>query len=96
MTKHTPGPWYVSTSPDYFSGGATVVRGRVPDSGLVIAVLTTVLEREANARLIALAPEMVRVLRLVNLYEPTCPRDHGNECIPCAARALLARLDVED
>jgi hypothetical protein len=64
--KWTPGSWHVSTSQDYFPGGATVVR----DKQLVVAVITKRDEEEANARLIAAAPEMVEAL--CGLFKECC------------------------
>ena len=48
-------------------------------------------EREADARLITLAPEMAEVMRVVNAEDP----DEMLRGIRCA-RALLARLDGEE
>lgn len=65
--EHTPGPWQVSQSLDYFDEGATVVRTvNIPRGcarGLVVAVLTKTDECSANARLIAAAPELLEALR---------------------------------
>ncbi len=62
--KFTPGPWKVSKSPDYFENGATVIRA---ENNCVIAVLTDLdwpipKAREANANLIAAAPELLEAL----------------------------------
>ena len=56
MSKHTPGPWFISRSLDYGEMG-TVVRD-APECGVVMAVVTNRPELMANARLIAAAPMM--------------------------------------
>ena len=59
-TKHTPGPWRPVW--DYTSG--VVIRGpKTDNASVLVAELSNVVEREANARLIAQAPAMVEVLK---------------------------------
>ena len=63
--KHTPGPWSLKTY-TYFSGGTA--QGDVIDAdGRTIRVcgvsLTSTPESQANARLIAAAPELLEALR---------------------------------
>lgn len=57
MNKHTPGPWHVNSS------GAEIVE----DRGIVIAEVfdrgTETPRPQANARLIAAAPDMLRALQ---------------------------------
>lgn len=64
--QHTPGPW------DWFVGNSNgrglirIERGsEAPDAGGHIASLTRGAENEANARLIAAAPELLAVLGLI-------------------------------
>lgn len=67
--SHTPGPWTVSTSPDYFPSGATVVRA---NGGVVVAVLTKTPHIHANARLIASAPDLLEKLEAAELAIKAC------------------------
>lgn len=64
MSKHTPGPWAIST--DKFECG--IAQGVRSKNGSICQINWMVrkrapLESEANARLIAAAPEMLEVLR---------------------------------
>ena len=61
-TKHTPGPWVIS-------GRSTINAGR---GGWVASVSQS--NREANARLIAAAPELLEALRVL---EAALIRDMG-------------------
>ena len=61
-TKHTPGPWELCDPGDYgdYDGDCRVVLGRHMRLAVVFAGVGTAAEEqnEANARLIAAAPEM--------------------------------------
>lgn len=60
--RWAPGPWKRSTSPDYFDGGAVVVRN---EEGLVVAVLTKLHGlQEEHAALIAAAPKLYEAAAL--------------------------------
>lgn len=66
MRPATPTPWTVSTSPDYFTGGATVVRATSPSHcGIVVCVVTKTKDEHKNALLLSLAPELLEALRAV-------------------------------
>ena len=66
---HTPGPWRLeqtaclSVVADGHLGALAEVRSRLDYGGMNSAVAAT---REANARLIAAAPEMLEILREVD------------------------------
>ena len=51
LAEATPGEWSVSTSPDYFRGGATVIRA---NNALVVCPITKTPHGLANAEVIAL------------------------------------------
>ena len=69
MSKHTPGPWFASPYEGF--GPMTTVRQGCPKTGMRIAstfeTTTPVhIERsEANARLIAAAPELLEAIQLI-------------------------------
>lgn len=64
-TQHTPGPWYVADS--LFTKG-NVILANHPECGAHICTLPEFkVGQEANARLIAAAPELLRLLH--NLTE---------------------------
>lgn len=64
-TKHTPGPWKVKRSTHFIDGKLTeyfwVGFGIIGDETPVIT--KTLKENEANARLIAAAPDMLQALQ---------------------------------
>lgn len=70
-TQHTPGPWY---SDRFFDGRTYVTDALYNESklfkGQVIASPTTCPEWEANARLIAAAPELLAALQAISRLRP--------------------------
>ena len=81
MTTHTPGPWRIGTPPT--NGEQTI--GTL--QGLMVAVVTTGVgftETQANARLIAAAPELLlAVQELLSLWGSGIDE-------PCVRRAKAA------
>ena len=104
MSKHTPGPWSVHT---FGSFDVFEIHGPETDETdgcCTLADLGTDTEgpkevREANARLIAAAPELLEALRRALLDATTDLTDgRGCECARCqdarsAARAALAKAE---
>lgn len=96
-TKHTPGPWVVAYGQVYRAEPSPTCE----NAGICIAKPdrnephTSPCERDANARLIAAAPELAEALRKT-LYSLTCARErlHIKFEIPAEtqARAVLAKL----
>lgn len=72
IVQHTPGPWALTTEIDRFHGGGVIrpvlAGGEVPRLGSPVAVVCDFnrydrdAERQANARLIAAAPDLVAAL----------------------------------
>lgn len=94
MNQHTPGPWEAgATTPDWWevvTPSTVVVRlDRRSDGCKEFREAT-----EADARLIALAPEMADLLgevaRVDHGHTMSTPRE---TCIRCRCGALLARLN---
>ena len=88
-TKHTPGPWTVSPS----SKASTLTRVFSVDEGRLVASangpgLSESGEAEANARLIAAAPELLEALELFLSCKVT--NDQQNEAARIA-RAAIAK-----
>ena len=98
MKGHTPGPWHVTKSP--------APREIRADSGPFIAsvydVAVTYGERNANARLLAAAPELLDALKLLmKAYESVLPglaniavQDYAliNDA-PVAAERAIAKVE---
>lgn len=57
MSKHTPGPWLVSPDGNVVSGRAGIVER------IAVSIFCSKERRDANARLIAAAPDMLEALR---------------------------------
>lgn len=87
MTRHTPGPWHVSKHQD---GRSMLVYGA--DDYEVARVCFP--NRKENARLIAAAPDLLRVL--VKL-EQACADEgvQGMDILLAAARAAIAKATEE-
>lgn len=84
-SKHTPGPWQSDESETYYRG--YVIR----NNGMVVCRLLDLGypshgSREANARLIAKAPELLAVVRAIADGQSTGPN----------VRVLLAEIDGEE
>jgi hypothetical protein len=95
-SKFTPGPWKVHHY------GAADEWVRTADGEAIVCVGHNRGKREANARLIAAAPELFRVASLLADDPPACasqrtkPAGHGDcDCWACClvseARAALAK-----
>lgn len=93
MSNHTPGPWMVAGA-DFDSGTIqieTVQRGTdVPSKGYHIADVLGDRTDSPNAILIAIAPDMLALLRRISIY---C--DAEDDAVGTEVRALLARIDEE-
>lgn len=84
---HTPGPWTVRTIDD-------LCISVISDGNKVVPALCYGLNREANARLIAAAPDLLRLLRSVCDYSGGCLEQHKTEYNAATVEAyeLLNRL----
>ena len=103
MSKYTPGPWTVNGF-----GGDFVVLARLSPQGVCISAANPdrPVDEIANARLMALAPEMLAMLRRVADELPSldwtgmacCPFCSsplwGEPAKPCEFAALLAKAEV--
>ncbi len=100
--QHTPGPWHVETW-DYPNA---TPRRSVPTVQTATDAITQLCElwppdereaeRDANARLIAAAPELLQTLR--DLVEAVKCMDYGSldDTAERNAKMLLARIDGND
>ena len=89
-TKHTPGPWRISEYDNGYLIGA--YDGSIAlTTGRAITIKKYKNEREANARLIAAAPELLEALSAVtNNYIDTYG-DEGNDA-PESIKVALATI----
>lgn len=95
MAKHTPGPWTYAIDDEY--DAEVFVDDNLPGRA-VIAEVATQPEREANARLIAKAPELLTSLKA--LVEETIAKDNPGDYgvsssadVMTEARALIAEIE---
>lgn len=105
--KHTPGPWEFVPAGEWYVGSGCGVRAKTPEGpGFPTPNATgyygmccppphgrqNKTEQEANARLIAAAPEMLELIREVAKASGFAPE--GVSYAPRdTARAILARID---
>ena len=79
MSKHTPGPWKIQEWPE--KGITMIVRYNAPDSwpkyGVVCEIDTPLDDCEANARLIAAAPDMLEALKMILHCNPLERKVYG-------------------
>jgi len=86
--QHTPGPWAVFNGTDIFPdndlGGDRHIADCFPvQDGIPYA------EREANARLIAAAPDLLKAL--TNCLSFLRAKGHGDTLVAEAAEAIIAK-----
>ena len=90
MTQHTPGPWWAVNG--------VVLCGDKNDPEIVCAPSQDIMavrteDDEANARLIATAPEMLRLLKGLTNDNQSTMRE---EALKGTARALLAKIEGKE
>mgnify|MGYP006977242181 CR=1 FL=1 len=82
MSKHTVGPWFTS-DPD--GGGGILIK---PIPGQVVAQCDELPEMEANARLIAAAPELLEALETAKQLLETVEFRHLLQMCPSINTAI--------
>ena len=90
MSKHTPGPWTV----DRTSKGWEVLPPPEVDGGVAFVFDHGNTEDNANACLIAAAPELLEALKL--FADGSCDSgcaDSSEKCNGCRARAAIAKAE---
>jgi hypothetical protein len=95
-TKHTPGPWRVAAMRGF--AGSIGVGPKGETAVAVIAADAFPSEREANARLIAAAPELLAALRaMIGVWEhgidPSDEQEIGEPTAVRWARAAIAKAE---
>jgi len=90
MSEHTPGPWYAN-------GDCIEAAGEEGPRDRTLAVVHGT-EREANARLIAAAPNLLEVMRkakskLIDLYEVTYPNSEPVNELTAVIDMMIAAIN---
>ena len=94
MSKHTPGPW---TRPTWERCGIHGKGGTSSDNAKVAHVNINSLDYEANAALIAAAPEMLEALKnLLSYAEDAADANDERPISISAAHACIARAEGRD
>ena len=91
MNKHTPGPWTAISDPLHFYSLTTIiiagnVLGGIPQVRIDVGGKSDIAELEANARLIAAAPDLLEALE--NIADIVA--DEWGTHRPCVMRAYAA------
>lgn len=89
--KHTPGPWRLVIADNLIEAQSG---GRLVDLCIPRSLCVTESEREANARLIAAAPEMLAELKLVRGYFDAIRLQTAAIGEYTAVNAKIERLDT--
>lgn len=95
MSKHTPGPWVADNGEGY--GEADIWRIQPPIGSnvkIVAEMICDSAEAEANARLIAAAPELLEALRLFLAYnDQGAPLSFDTDAMWAKARSVVAKIE---
>ena len=94
--RHTPGPWHVSELDHATIGPRRIVRIAdvdVPQAQAVARVYHRTGETDANARLIAAAPEILTLLERILRDMEDSHGGNDRDMFMLKIRALLARID---
>jgi hypothetical protein len=91
--KHTPGPWSVKSDPCHFDTLSSVTGGSDNGKGwttlmVEIGGLAKVDEQEANARLIAAAPELLEMLERCEMWLSAAP---DGRAMQLACQAVIVK-----
>ena len=89
MNNHSPGPWEACDNDGHSLWHIYSTSVNVP---IVAAVYGDCAETEENARLIAAAPDMLRVLRMVHASSKWSLRDNDADFI----REIIERIDGKE
>ena len=95
----TPGPWHVSGNGYVVADVNATIVADVPSPDVYDPAGR---KRDANARLIAAAPEMLALLREwavfagddCQCFDDQAIADTNERCVPCRTSALLAKIDA--
>jgi hypothetical protein len=92
--QHTPGPWKVEHDGDFYVITPDVVHGdaEAVDELLAVYVSKNPATREANARLISAAPEMLEALKAI-IRDLPAKRDWLDPVIEAQAKAAINRAE---
>jgi hypothetical protein len=105
MSKHTPGPWKLEHDELHYGSLSTVVAGKksnkFPGYQMLVDVggFAGVDEQESNARLIASAPELLEVLKvMIVVFQPRTgepsPDAHVETVVWDNARQAIAKAEA--
>jgi hypothetical protein len=99
MSKHTPGPWRVGNSfmeSGVFSADGKTIVALTHGSARYYRRQEQIAEQDANARLIAAAPDLLEALMGLRLYvDPMMGGEEVDNAIR-AANAAIAKATGED
>ena len=93
---HTPGPWTVTALRKYFDLDQFEIRKPLTT---ITDTIATVYESNANARLIAAAPDMLEALRELRMYADLKLKQHRQDyseehCMVQTAIRMIATADA--
>ena len=94
MSKFTPGKWWIA--PPIFDGDAIFAPAQ--EKGRRNEVVATGILNKADARLIAAAPEMYRLLKVLSSIDEPVNEERCDDLLLAVdeARKVLSRIDGEE
>lgn len=99
MNKHTPGPWTAVSDPLHFNSLTTIIAGNVsggiPQVRIDVGGKSDIAELEANARLIAAAPNLLEALEALVRGMFDGPDESDAVMLVTNARAAIAKARGE-
>jgi len=94
MSSHTPGPWTLDNCPDAY-GNATIRPDDGTEGGDISVQPIATVYTDANAHLIAAAPEMLEALQEALADAETLNEPYRNEAVCERMRAVIAKARGE-
>lgn len=97
MSKHTQGPWIVVEGGPLEGDTVITTQSRIAGDIVPIVDMDTEwegeigIEQQANAKLIAAAPQLLEALAETLIYLPEHPEDRSLREAVCRARAAIAK-----
>lgn len=93
MSKHTPGPWMADNGETY--GNIWRIQSPIGSNVKIVAEMVCAsAEAEANARLIAAAPEMYEALQMFLAYnDQGGPLHFDTDAMWAKARSVVAKIE---
>lgn len=100
ITKHTPGPWVVAYDEVQLHGSTIAELTKENQWNTSAGIVTEVMPWQANARLIAAAPELLEFVRYVAkgipVWDDPCSLEESVYHLEKRAKRLVAKIESDE